>query len=219
MTYPGETAQAKLIYKGAEAEIYLQDWQGDLAIRKTRIAKPYRVQELDESIRRTRTAHEANMMHEVRKLGTPVPAIQHIDPESTTLIMDYIKGPTLKEELYRLSMSRRRERCNSLGILLGLMHEGGVVHGDMTISNVLSEDGKLFIIDFGLGDLSNEIEDKGVDLLLLNRAMKSTHYAFHTFLFNAFLKGYTKAVGKRLGDETLHKMHEIEKRGRYFERA
>ncbi len=219
LIFPGETAQAKLIYKGAEAEIYLQDWQGDLAIRKTRVAKPYRVQELDESIRRTRTAHEANMMHEARKLGTPVPAIQHIDPDSTTLIMDYIKGPTLKEELYRLSMSGRRGRCNSLGILLGLMHEGGVVHGDMTISNVLSEDGKLFMIDFGLGDFSNEIEDKGVDLLLLSRAMKSTHYAFHTFLFKAFLKGYSKAVGKKRGDETFQKMHEIEKRGRYFERA
>ena len=219
LTYPGETVQARLIYKGAEAEIYLQDWHGEPAIRKIRVAKPYRVPALDESIRRTRTAHEANMMHEARKLGAPVPAIQHVDPESTTLIMDYVEGPTLKEELYGLSMSGRRERCNSLGVLLGLMHEGGVVHGDMTISNVLSEDGKLFIIDFGLGDFSNEIEDKGVDLLLLNRAMKSTHYAFHTFLFNAFLKGYTKAVGKKRGDETLRKMREVEKRGRYFERT
>ena len=219
MMSPGETAQAKLIYKGAEAEIYLQDWHGDLAIRKTRIAKPYRVPELDESIRRTRTAHEASMMHEARKLGAPVPVIQHIDPESTTLIMDYIRGPTLKEELYGLSRSKRRERCSSLGILLGLMHEGGVVHGDMTISNVLSQDGKLFIIDFGLGDFSNEIEDRGVDLLLLNRVMKSTHYAFHTFLFDAFLKGYTKAVGKKRSGETLRKMREIEMRGRYFERA
>jgi TP53 regulating kinase-like protein len=219
LTYHGETAQAKLIYKGAEAEIYLQDWHGEPAIRKSRIAKPYRVPELDESIRRTRTVHEANMMHEVRRLGAPVPAIQHVDPESTTLIMDYVKGPTLKEELYGLSMVRRRDRCNSLGGLLGLMHEGGVVHGDMTISNVLSEDGKLFVIDLGLGDLSDEFEDKGVDLLLLSRAMKSTHYAFHTFLFNAFLKGYSKAVGRKRSEETLRKMHEIEKRGRYFERT
>ncbi len=219
LTYPGETAQAKLIYKGAEAEIYLQDWHGKPAIRKSRIAKPYRVRELDESIRQTRTAHEANMMHEARKLGVPVPAIQHIDPESTTLIMDYIDGPTLKDELYRLSMSKRKERCQSLGILLGLMHEGGIVHGDMTISNVLSQNRKLFLIDFGLGDFSKEIEDKGVDLLLLNRAMKSTHYAFHTFLFNAFLKGYAKTVGKKRGNETVHKMRDIERRGRYFERA
>ena len=88
LTSPGEERPVKLIYKGAEAEIYLQDWHGELAIRKSRIPKPYRVPELDESIRRRRTAHEANMMHEVRKLGVPVPTIQHIDPESTTIIMD-----------------------------------------------------------------------------------------------------------------------------------
>ncbi len=219
LTSLGETTQPKLIYKGAEAEIYLQDWQGELVVRKSRIAKPYRVPELDESIRRMRTAHEANMMHEVRKLGVPVPTIQHIDTESTTLIMDYVRGPTLKEELYKLSTEERRRRCNSLGITLAVMHEGGIVHGDMTISNVLSEDGKLVMIDFGLGDFSGEIEDKGVDLLLLNRAMRSTHYSFHADLFKAFLKGYAKTVGKRRADETLQKMREIEKRGRYFERT
>ena len=219
MTSPGETRQAKLIYKGAEAEIYLEDWHGELAIRKSRIPKPYRVPELDETIRRTRTAHEASMMQEVRKLGVPVPIIQHVDLESCTLIMDYVKGPTLKDELYKLTMAERRERCSSLGTLLGLMHEGGLVHGDMTISNVLSANGKLFMIDFGLGDFSSEMEDRGVDLLLLNRAMKSTHYAFHTALFNAFMKGYGKAVGKRRGNETLQRMRDVEKRGRYFERA
>lgn len=219
LTSLGEKAQPKLIYKGAEAEIYLQTWHGQPAVRKTRIAKPYRVPELDESIRRSRTTHEANMMHEVRKLGTPVPTIQHIDSDATTIIMDYIRGPTLKEELYRLPMSKRRERCETLGISLGLMHEGGVVHGDMTISNVLSEDGRLFMIDFGLGAFSSELEDKGVDLLLLNRAMKSTHYAYHMFLFTSFLKGYAKATGRKRSIETIHKMHEIEKRGRYVERV
>ena len=219
LTSPGETTPAKLIYKGAEAEIYLQDWHGELAIRKSRIPKPYRVPELDESIRRTRTAHEANMMHEVRKLGVPVPTIKHIDPESTTIIMDYVPGPTLKEELYKLSISKRRERCNSLGNILGLVHEGGIVHGDMTISNVLSEDGNLYMIDFGLGDFSRELEGKGVDLLLLHRAMKSTHYSFHSVLFNAFLKGYGRSVGEKRAKETLLKMREVEKRGRYFDRA
>ncbi len=219
MTFPGESAQPKLIYKGAEAEIYLENWHGELVIRKSRMAKPYRVPELDDAIRRMRTTHEATMMHEVRKLGVPVPTIKHIDPDSCTLIMDYVKGPTLKEELYGLTMPKRRERSISLGRLLGQMHEGGIFHGDMTVSNVLSEDGKLFIIDFGLGDFSAEMEDRGVDLLLLNRAMKSTHYAFHTFLFNAFLKGYAKAVGGKRSKETMQKMREVEKRGRYFERA
>jgi TP53 regulating kinase-like protein len=159
------------------------------------------------------------MMHEVRKLGVPVPSIQHIDPDSSTIIMDYVKGPTLKVELDTLSVSVRRGRCETLGKMLGHMHEGGIVHGDMTISNVLSEDGKLFMIDFGLGDFSPEIEDRGVDLLLLNRAMKSTHYTIHADLFKAFLKGYASSVGTKMGIETLEKMREIEKRGRYFERG
>jgi TP53 regulating kinase-like protein len=219
LTSLGETGQAKLIYRGAEAEIYLEKWLGELVIRKSRIAKPYRVPELDETIRRARTAHEANMMTEVRKLGVPVPIVQHIDLDSCTLIMEYINGPTLKDELYGLGNQKRRERSKELGGLLGQMHEGGIVHGDMTISNVLSEDGKLFLIDFGLGNFSKEVEDKGVDLLLLYRAMKSSHYAFHALLFNAFLKGYCKAVGARKGRDSVQKMREVEKRGRYFERT
>jgi TP53 regulating kinase-like protein len=99
------------------------------------------------------------------------------------------------------------------------MHEGGLVHGDLTISNVLSDGGKLFLIDFGLGDFSTELEDRGVDLLLLNRAMKSTHVKFHEEIFGAFLKGYLIIVGKKRHAETVSKMREIERRGRYFERA
>jgi TP53 regulating kinase-like protein len=211
--------ERKLIYKGAEAEIYLEEWFGKPAIRKQRIPKAYRIPELDDAIRRMRTSHEANMMHEVRKLGVPVPTIQHIDLDSSTIMMDFVNGPTLKEELYRIPTHAKRERCGSLGVIVGRMHEGAIVHGDMTISNVLSEQGKLYMIDFGLGDFSKEVEDKGVDLLLLNRAMKSTHYAFHTILFNAFMKGYTSVVGQKQRKEILHKMHEIEQRGRYFERA
>jgi len=211
--------QPKLIYKGAEAEIYLEEWFGRPAIRKHRTSKPYRIPELDETIRRTRTSHEANMMHEVRRRGVPVPTIQHIDLESSTIIMDFVNGPTLKQELYGLSAHMRRERCSSLGALIGRLHEGGIVHGDLTISNVLSEGGKLFMIDFGLGGFSSEVEDRGIDLLLLYRAMKSTHYAFHAELFNAFMKGYKSIVGPRQGKEMLRKMREIEQRGRYFERG
>ena len=219
LTSLGETTQSRLIYKGAEAEIYLENWRGRLAIRKSRVIKPYRIAELDEAIRRSRTSHEATMMQEVRKLGVPVPVLQHVDPESWTLIMEYIAGPTLKDELYKLRMKERRSRCNDLGEMIGVMHEGGAVHGDLTISNVLSENGKLFMIDFGLGDFTDQIEDRGVDLVLLNRAIKSTHYAFHVPLFKAFLNGYSKAVGRRDSEETVRKMREIERRGRYFERA
>ena len=135
------------------------------------------------------------------------------------MIMDYISGKTLKEELYVLPKSSRRARCRALGELLALMHKGGIVHGDITLSNVISQDGKLFMIDFGLGNFSKEIEDMGVDLLLLNRSMRSTHYLFHTELFKSFIKGYTDVIGPKLSNEILEKMREIERRGRYFERG
>jgi TP53 regulating kinase-like protein len=215
----GEMSLPKLIYKGAEAEIYLEQWLGELAVRKKRVPKPYRVAELDEVIRRTRTVHEATLMHEVRKLGVPIPTIHHIDPEASSFLMEYLNGPTLKEELAGIPPEDRKKRCHLLGRLLAQMHEGGIVHGDMTISNVISLRGKLFLIDFGLGGFSKEMEDRGVDLLLLNRAMKSTHIKFHAEIFSAFLKGYAAQAGRKVGKETLDKMHEIEKRGRYFDRG
>jgi len=217
--YLGEAQLPRLIYRGAEAEIYLHHWYGGVAVRKNRIPKPYRVAALDSTIRRNRTLHETNLMHEARKVGIPVPVIQHLDPDESSFIMEYVDGPTLKEELYVLPPGLRRRRCAELGRIVAQMHDGGLVHGDLTISNVLSQNGKLFLIDFGLGGFSNELEDRGVDLLLLNRAMKSTHVKFHEEIFGAFLKGYSAVVGKKRKAEIVAKVHEIERRGRYSERA
>ena len=215
----GDVKLPKLLYRGAEAEIYLEEWYGEPAVRKNRISKPYRVPELDSSIRRSRMLHETNLMHEARRIGIPVPVVQHLDVEETSFMMDYVNGPTLKDELYTVPPRVRRERCVALGRLVAELHEGGIVHGDLTISNVISEDGKLFLIDFGLGNLSTEMEDRGVDLLLLNRAMKSTHVKIHEEIFRAFINGYATVVGKKGQVETVEKMRQIERRGRYFERA
>ncbi len=218
-TFRGESELPTLIYTGAEAEIYLQEWFGELAIRKQRIPKSYRVPMLDDNIRHLRTSHEATMLREARKLGVAVPTVQHIDQDSSSLIMDYIRGKTLKEELYVASKSERRARCRALGELLAIMHSGGIEHGDITLSNVISQGGKLFIIDFGLGGFSKEVEAMGVDLLLLNRSIRSTHYVFHTELFKSFIDGYSRVVGARSAAEIVEKMREVERRGRYFERG
>jgi TP53 regulating kinase and related kinases len=216
---PGEMKLPRLIYRGAEAEIYLENWYGELAVRKSRIPKPYRVTELDSAIRRSRTLHETNIMHEARKIGIPVPIIQHINPEASSFVMEYIDGPTLKDELYNDPAKLRQLKCKELGKLVAEMHKRGIVHGDLTISNVLSDGSKLFLIDFGLGNFSTELEDFGVDLLLLNRAMRSTHVKFHSEIFNAFLNGYSTVLGKKRFSETVDKMRQIERRGRYFERT
>jgi Kae1-associated kinase Bud32 len=215
----GEISSPILIYTGAEAEIYLEKWFGELAIRKHRKAKSYRIPELDQSIRHSRTSHEATMLREARKSGVSVPIIFHIDPDSSTLIMEYVEGLTLKEELSTISRLERRKRFSLLGKHVASMHKAGIVHGDMTLSNVISQDGALSIIDFGLGDISREVEDMGVDLLLLSRSLRSTHYKFYAELFKPFLETYISTLGPRQGRKIVAKMREIERRGRYFERA
>ncbi|MBS7288502.1 MAG: O-sialoglycoprotein endopeptidase, partial [Candidatus Freyarchaeota archaeon] len=60
------------------------------------------------------------------------------------------------------------------------------------------------------------IEDLGVDLHLMRRAMESSHYDVFEKGFNAVLEGYRKAFDG--ADEVIEKMWEIERRGRYWER-
>lgn len=57
------------------------------------------------------------------------------------------------------------------------LHDGGLVHGDLTTSNMLLRDGdgQLVLIDFGLAFNSTLAEDKAVDLYVLERAITSAH--------------------------------------------
>lgn len=55
------------------------------------------------------------------------------------------------------------------------MHTAGIIHGDLTSSNVLVAENVVYLIDFGLGQLKSTIEDKAVDLLVLEKALTSAH--------------------------------------------
>ena len=51
-----------------------------------------------------------------------------------------------------------------------------VIHGDLTTSNMLLRDSEdIVLIDFGLSYISSLVEDKGVDLYVLERAFLSCH--------------------------------------------
>ena len=52
------------VAKGAEADLWLDpDWNGVKVFIKRRGEKRYRVPELDREIRRSRTIHEASLIH------------------------------------------------------------------------------------------------------------------------------------------------------------
>lgn len=71
---------------------------------------------------------------------------------------------------------------------------------------------KVFFIDFGLGFISNKIEDKAVDIHLFKEALEAKHFKNWEILFNEFLKGYRKYSEH---NKVLEQLKKVELRGRY----
>jgi TP53 regulating kinase-like protein len=82
---------------------------------------------------------------------------------------------------------------------------------------ILNSEGKIFLVDFGLGEKNSELEAKGVDLHLMKRALQSTHFQFAEECFVAVAKGYATVVGEVEAKNVLAKVKEIERRGRYVD--
>ena len=205
-----------LIRKGAEASLYLETWHGRKVILKKRLKKKYRIPELDLAVRIQRTKHEPLIIHKAKKAGVPTPIIYMIDMASSTIVMEFVEGNRLKEILDKLSHEERRDLCKRVGILVGKLHKSGIIHGDLTTSNmILTPEGKIVFIDFGLSEQSFETESRGVDLHLMKRALLSTHFTHAEECFNSIIEGYREIMGGET-EEVLSKIGEIEKRGRYI---
>jgi TP53 regulating kinase-like protein len=205
-----------LVRKGAEADLYLTDWHGRKVILKKRLRKKYRQPVLDVEIRRYRTFHEPQLMHEAKRAGVPTPTIFLVDGGETTIIMEYIRGKQVKQVMSEASDGERRRLCFRIGGLIGKLHEFGVVHGDLTTSNmIVDSEGRIFFVDFGLGERTWELEARGVDLHLMQRALQSTHFQFAEQCFDSVIRGYADVLGVEASKGVLGKIREIQRRGRY----
>jgi TP53 regulating kinase-like protein len=212
----GGVSPSLLIKKGAEADLYLVDWHGRKAVMKRRLPKEYRPQRLDEQIRTYRTIHEPQLMHEAKRAGVPTPVIFLVDVKNTTIVMEYIDGKQVKQLLSETPESERQRVCFNIGQLIARLHGCGLIHGDLTTSNmIVGLKRKVFFVDFGLGDRSGELEARGVDLHLMKRALESTHYQFAGSCFESVIKGYESVLGAGAVKSVLDKIREIERRGRY----
>ena len=207
-----------LLKKGAEASLYLMDWHGRKAVTKVRIPKKYRPAALDERIRSYRTVHEPQLMHEAKAAGVPTPLIYMVNVPEASITMEFVEGQQVKQLLNKVSKAKRRDLCLRIGESIGKLHRQGLIHGDLTTSNmILSPEGKIFFVDFGLGEKNTELEAQGVDLHLMKRALQSTHYQFWEECFQSVLSGYSMVIGEALTEKVYEKIREIERRGRYVE--
>jgi len=205
-----------LIKKGAEANLYLVDWHDRKVVVKKRLPKKYRPSKLDEEIRTHRTIHEPQLMHEAKKAGVPTPTIFLVNAKDAAIIMEFIEGKQVKRLLGEVNESERQGMCLKIGELIGKLHEHGIIHGDLTTSNmILDSEGNVYFVDFGLGEKTRELEARGVDLHLMKRALQSTHFRFTRECFDAVIEGYSKVLGSETVKNILDKIREIESRGRY----
>jgi TP53 regulating kinase-like protein len=205
-----------LIKKGAEASLYLETWHDRKVIMKRRLPKKYRIPELDLLIRSQRTIHEPHLIHNAKEAGVPTPTIFMVDVADANIIMEFVEGKQVKEVLDNVSAEERLSLCILIGTLIGRLHKHGIIHGDLTTSNmILTPYRKVVLVDFGLSERSVELEPKGVDLHLMKRTLQSSHYKHAKECFKAVMSGYAESVGTEEAKKVTAKVREIEKRGRY----
>ncbi|MFH1711417.1 MAG: KEOPS complex kinase/ATPase Bud32 [Nanoarchaeota archaeon] len=209
----------QIIAQAAEAIILKQ---GNNVIKR-RIKKGYRINELDEKLRKLRTRSEAKLLEKASNLIS-VPKLGDVNEKTKEIEMEFIDGKKLSEHLDLLK--NKFEVMEKVGKEIAKLHDSDIIHGDLTTSNmILVEKGKtsqenrrlsgVFIIDFGLGFISKRIEDKAVDLHLIKQALEAKHFKNWEKLFASFLKGYNSK------DKTiiLKQLEAVESRGRYRKNA
>ena len=190
--------------EGAEADIYEDKVLGVNAILKRRRRKPYIAPELERELRMQRTRTEARIIGTLNGLGLNVPALLMVGRD--TIRMVRIDGTPLNEVR---GLPRMRAIADS-GQLLGRLHAVGIAHGDFTTANMMiSRDGALWLIDFGLASQHASPEDKAMDVLLLKRSVNAEEYA-------AFARAYMKWQGAQ---QVMRRLASIERRGRYQTRT
>ncbi len=186
--------------RGAEALVELFP---DRVI-KTRVPKSYRIRELDERLRSERTRAEAKIMSEARRAGIPTPVVY--DVRHYSLVMELIEGLPMKDVI-------TPELSKAVGILIGRLHRAGLIHGDLTTSNMILKGDVIYMIDFGLSFWDGTLEARGVDVHVYYQTLISSHEN-HEALMEAFAEGY-RASFPEAAEDVLRRVKEIEYRGRY----
>ena len=194
----------KIIAQAAEAIIIQKKGK----IIKRRIKKGYRIPEIDEKLRKLRTRQEAKLLEKASKI-IHVPKILKVDEGNKEIEMEFIDGKKLADSLD--SLKNRLEVAKQIGQEVGKLHDLGIIHGDLTTSNMILKNNHVYFIDFGLGFQNPRIEDKAVDLHLLKQALEAKHFKYNKELFQAVLKGYNPEDKTQI----LTQLEKVETRGRY----
>mmetsp|Transcript_4913 Transcript_4913/g.8507 ORF Transcript_4913/g.8507 Transcript_4913/m.8507 type:complete len:242 (+) Transcript_4913:200-925(+) len=207
-------AYDNLLSQGAEGRVFATQYIGKPTIIKQRFKKKYRHPTLDAKLTKQRLTLEARNLVKARKLGVLCPALYYVDLDMSALYMEHISGKSVKELLFTQALDEagRKRVMQQIGKTVAALHDGGLIHGDLTTSNMLlTPDDKLVMIDFGLSTNSILAEDKGVDLYVLERALTSAHSIYEK-LFDDVLDSYRKST--KQWSSVFNRFSEVRMRGR-----
>ncbi len=185
---------------------------GRSVLVKSRVPKSYRHPALDQSLRAHRTKVEARLLQEARSCGVPTPIVYDIDTVNAEIWMQEIVGPRAKDALMKAGSDEVREISQEIGRMVARLHSHGMTHGDLTTSNMILRDGRVFFIDLSLGSKAASLEEMGVDLHLLREAFQSAHSDL-MYAYDIIAETYVREYAG--GKEVLAKVKDIEERGRY----
>ena len=198
--------------KGAEAVLKKTSFLGLPSVEKFRVEKKYRAAELDRQIRGGRTKREARLLSKAKEAGVLCPSVLSVG--KFTITMKFLQG----EMLYRALKGRKitpKELSDAARILVKL-HSAGVIN---------TPDG-MAVIDFGLGSISPDSEDKATDIVMMKKSLgifseverNSTKMkkALGGTEGEKFVSAYSKAGGAA---GVVKMVSEIENRARYMERG
>src|SRR3989338_839758 len=189
-------SKPNILAQGAEAIIIHESSN----VIKDRVSKGYRHPVLDKKIIKSRTKSEAKILEKASRL-IPVPVPSKI--EFNEITMPFIAGQKLSEKLENLDYkniihgdlttsnmiwvdnsdkeckikSKDFHQISSKDIALNKSKKevAELVQATSNSREVVSKKplGVLHFIDFGLGFISNRIEDKAVDLHLIKQALEA----------------------------------------------
>ncbi len=180
--------------QGAEAIIE----RTERGVKKTRIQKAYRHPDLDATLRKSRTKREAKVLARLEDITPRILSQNEFEIE-----LEYVDAPLVKDAL---TEENAKELGRAIGVVVKQMHEKGVVHHDLTTSNMFATN-PITLIDFGLAQFSDSLEDRAVDLHVLKHALAAKHPDLA--VWESFIAGHKPEAA------LLERLVAVEKRGRY----
>ncbi|ETS82219.1 hypothetical protein PFICI_07221 [Pestalotiopsis fici W106-1] len=163
LTFPAAT-EPILITQGAEGRLYKTSHllPSIPCALKHRPSKPYRHPVLDARLTRHRILAEARILQKCRREGVAVPALYAVDEANGVLAMEWVPGAPVRVRVNEWLRRRREAReqrgedgaaevaadegvhveelvglMRRMGEAVGRLHKSGIVHGDLTTSNMM----------------------------------------------------------------------------------